>query len=240
MKKRSGHPGIQLLESQIRYACQNTTSNLEAAKWLHVDPGTWKKYASLYIDEATGLNLYELHKQTGRQRKLIIPKSKLRSTKQWTYIPWEKAEMTDIFAGKYPKYNITRLKQRLIYEGWKKECCELCGFEGRRQTDWEMPLQIHFLDGCKTNKTLENMQLLCLNCFFIHVGNPLTRQKKLIIDEETLEIRPANKQYLRDRMQMRGYNVFDAKFDKDKSVLNLSEEWRNTETDLENLPGESI
>jgi len=64
-----GHyEGYQLLESQVRYACENTTSNAEAAKWLHVSYSTWKKYASMYIDSATGKTLFDLQKENGKKK----------------------------------------------------------------------------------------------------------------------------------------------------------------------------
>jgi hypothetical protein len=52
--------------------------------------------------------------------------------------------------------NTWRLKKRLLQEGIKKQCCELCG-----ATEWQgqpIPLELHHLDGDRTNNTLANIR----------------------------------------------------------------------------------
>jgi 5-methylcytosine-specific restriction endonuclease McrA len=49
-----------------------------------------------------------------------------------------------------------------LQEGIKPYCCENCGL-----STWlgnPIPLELHHIDGDKTNNTLENFQLLCPNC----------------------------------------------------------------------------
>ena len=58
-----GRPSLHLTESQIRYAMENTYSNLSASKFLNVCYNTYLKYAEQYVDSETGLNLRELHKR---------------------------------------------------------------------------------------------------------------------------------------------------------------------------------
>lgn len=185
------YKGYQLLESQIKYACENTTSNAEAAKWLHVSFSTWKKYASMYIDEATGKSLYQLHKENGFAKRLVLPQTRYRrkASAPWAFQAYS---MEDVLANKHPKYSLRTFKNRLIKEGWKPERCDCCGFQERRQYDYEMPLKLHWIDGNRHNYALENVQFLCFNCYFIHVGAPWGADKKYYIDEETGEPVPVH------------------------------------------------
>lgn len=54
---------LDLTEEQIREAMAISNSNKEASEFLHVNYATYKKYASSYIDEETGMTLYELQHQ---------------------------------------------------------------------------------------------------------------------------------------------------------------------------------
>jgi hypothetical protein len=184
--------GYQLTESQIRYACENTTSNSDAAKWLHVSFDTWRKYAKSYIDEATGKTLYELHKHNGANKRLLLPKSryKKKASAPWRYQP---TPMSEIFENKHPKFDRRRFRDRLVAEGWKQERCDCCGFQERRPGDLEVPLRINWLDGNDRNYALENIEFLCFNCYFINVGSLHGVNKHYKIDEATGEIVPANR-----------------------------------------------
>lgn len=65
------------------------------------------------------------------------------------------------------------VKRRLLKEGLKKPICENCGL-----SEWqgvEIPLEIHHIDGDKTNNTIENLQILCPNC---HALTDNYRRKK--------------------------------------------------------------
>ena len=39
-------------------------------------------------------------------------------------------------------------------------------------TDYTIPLMLDWQDGDKTNHKLENIRVLCLNCYYLQVGNP--------------------------------------------------------------------
>ena len=185
------YKGYQLSESQIRYACDNTTSNSEAAVWLHVSFATWKKYAKMYIAEPTGKTLYELHKENGFAKRLVLPQTRYRrkASAPWAFQP---TPIDEIFANKHPKFNLHSFKKRLINEGWKQERCDCCGFQERRQYDYDMPLKMHWIDGNKQNYALDNVQFLCFNCYFIYVGAPWGANKKYYIDEVTGEPVPVH------------------------------------------------
>lgn len=58
--------------------------------------------------------------------------------------------------------NTWRLKNRLLSEGVKSFKCERCGLT--KWIDQEIPLELHHIDGDRTNNTLLNLSLLCPNC----------------------------------------------------------------------------
>ena len=85
-----------------------------------------------------------------------------------------KYDIKDILDGKYPYYNTSHLNYRLIKEGIKERRCEKCG-----RTHWfddPIVLELHHIDGNKTNNSLENLQLLCPNC---HSHTDNFKSKKL-------------------------------------------------------------
>ena len=180
------YKGLQLLESQIRYAMANSCSNAEAAKWLHVCFSSWKKYAKMYKDEASGKNLYDLHRDTGAAQRLILPKTKYKR-KSDNPNQFQAFLMEDVFANKHLTYAHRTFGHRLINEGWKEERCACCGFQERRKYDYAVPLKMHWIDGNKSNYALENIQFLCFNCYFINVGNFFGAEKKFMMDEATGE-----------------------------------------------------
>lgn len=176
-----------LTEAQVRYAIENTTSNAEAARFLHIGSGTWKKYASMYIDPESNVSLYEHQKIVGAHRRIILPVSRYRRKTSNYYVA---KDMLEIFDNKHPSYALSTFKKRLIREGWLVERCAKCGFQHRREYDYEMPIRLTFKDGNKHNYAFENIEFLCMNCYFIHIGNPLGGDKKYVIDENTGELRP--------------------------------------------------
>ena len=57
------------------------------------------------------------------------------------------------------------------------------GFSESRITDAKVPLVANLKDGNwekgQRDYSLENIQLLCLNCFYLYVGNLNNRHKKI-------------------------------------------------------------
>jgi hypothetical protein len=54
------------------------------------------------------------------------------------------------------------LKNRLFREDVKQRQCENCGL-----TEWQtkpIPLELHHVNGCKTDNRLKNLEILCPNC----------------------------------------------------------------------------
>lgn len=55
-----------------------------------------------------------------------------------------------------------KVKKKILEEGIKEHKCECCGL-----TTWlnqPIPLELHHIDGDRTNNKIENYQLLCPNC----------------------------------------------------------------------------
>ena len=55
-----------------------------------------------------------------------------------------------------------KLRIKLLREGLKKPICECCGNEF--WNGYPIPLEVHHVDGDKTNNELSNLQILCPNC----------------------------------------------------------------------------
>lgn len=144
-----------LTEDQVRYAAEQSFNNSEAARFLKISTDTWKRYASVFIEGSTQLSYYEYLRQKKRVkvRKPNPAKSSIL--------------IQDIFNGKHPNYDLNKFVNRIIDEGYKLAECEMCGCHERRLTDKKLPLTVTFVDGNKKNKSLDNVQILCLNCNFL-------------------------------------------------------------------------
>ena len=60
-------------------------------------------------------------------------------------------------------YQSHKLRQRLVKEGYKKECCELCGWH-KKAKDGRIPLELDHINGKHSDNRLENLRILCPNC----------------------------------------------------------------------------
>jgi hypothetical protein len=144
-----------LSKEQIVAAQAKTKSNMAAARYLHVSYQHYKRYAKLY-------NLFEGHKnQSGKG----IPKF-LKGPKKMPH-------MLEIIEGRIAasSFDPNKLKYALIEQGYLSEECAICKFKERRVLDYKMPLLLHFQDGNSNNYSLENVQLLCYNHYFLNVGD---------------------------------------------------------------------
>ena len=144
-----------LSKEQISAAQAKTKSNMAAARYLHVSYQHYKRYAKLY-------KLFEGHKnQSGKG----IPKF-LKGPKKMPH-------MLEIIEGRIAasSFDPNKLKYALIEQGYLSEECAMCAFKERRVLDYKMPLLLHFQDGNSNNYSLDNVQLLCYNHYFLNVGD---------------------------------------------------------------------
>jgi|TARA_R110000737_G_scaffold212131_1_gene229634 transposase len=144
-----------LSKEQIVAAQAKTKSNMAAARYLHVSYQHYKKWAKLY-------KLFASHKN---QQGKGIPKF-LKGPKKMPH-------MLEIIEGRIAasSFNPDKLKYALIEQGYISEECAVCSFKERRVLDYKMPLLLHFQDNNSNNYSLDNVQLLCYNHYFLNVGD---------------------------------------------------------------------
>jgi len=128
---------------------------MAAARYLHVSYQHYKRYAKLY-------KLFANHKnQSGKG----IPKF-LKGPKKMPH-------MLEIIEGRIAasSFDPNKLKYALIEQGYLLEECAICEFKERRVLDYKIPLLLHFQDSNSNNYSLDNVQLLCYNHYFLTVGD---------------------------------------------------------------------
>ena len=84
---------------------------------------------------------------------------------QLNYTPLEirdKKELSDILQ-KDSLYKSSKLKIRLIEEGFKKDICEICGLSNIWNNK-PITLQLDHIDGIHSNNELINLRIICPNC----------------------------------------------------------------------------
>jgi len=153
-----------LTKESIISAMDKTKSVRAAARYLNCSYQHIKKWMKLYIDN-NGVSLFDAHKnQSGKG----IPKFLSVST-----IYKKEPAILDIIEGRIDPshFNPQKIKYRLITDGYlKDECCN-CGFHERRVSDYKSPLILHFKDNNKQHYRLDNMEMLCYNCYYLMVGD---------------------------------------------------------------------
>lgn len=152
---------------EILMAMKHTKSNRAAARYLGVYYLTYRKYAKMFIDEETGLTLFQIHLNPSGKGINKYPAADRRTH-----------PIEDILNGKHPDYNRLILKTRLLQGGYLPEKCSNCGYCERRVYDNHIPLIMNFIDNDINNFKLENLEMLCYNCYFLLVG-PIFNPKYL-------------------------------------------------------------
>ena len=143
---------IVITKKMVEDAICNTKSQTQASKWIGVAFNTYKKYAKLY-------GLWEQHKN---QAGVGIKKG-------WGAY---RIPLIDILNGRKVSTVYTKafLKKRLLIDGYLTEDCSICGWNEPRLTDNKICLTLDYIDGNSDNKSLENMRLLCPNCYLSNNG----------------------------------------------------------------------
>ena len=80
------------------------------------------------------------------------------------------ARSLDLILTKDSTYQSYKLLKRLITEGKKERECECSD-----NSEWngnKIPLELHHINGIRTDNRLENLQVLCSNCHAIVESNP--------------------------------------------------------------------
>ena len=169
-KKKNPFGSRPIPKSRIEWAIRSTLSIRAAAQYLGVSYNTFKKYSKMY-------DLFEQNKnQAGNG---ITSKGNTG---------WG-VKIQDLFDGKNPNYPHWKLQERVVRDGYLKQECSNCGYDDYREKDMRGPYMICFLDGDSKNHTLDNLHLLCYNCFFITkpTGKMLTTPKNTTLLRKKLE-----------------------------------------------------
>ena len=158
-----------LTKEMILAAMSRTKSNRAASRYLNCSYQHYKKWAKLYKSDKEGYDtLFDEHKnQMGKG----IPKHFKGSNKDFA--------VKDIIEGRLDpsSFDPEKIKYKLMLEGYLKEECSQCGFKERRVVDYRMPLLLHFKDNNKKHYRLDNLELLCYNCYFLTIGNIFSEEQ---------------------------------------------------------------
>lgn len=157
-----------LSKDDILRAMRHTRSNRAAARYLDCSYTHYKAYAKLYKDEEIDKTLFEIHlNQSGKG----IPKHLVGLKKE--------PALEQILSGQMDPSHFSpeKIKIRLLLEGKLAEECHNCGFCERRVTDYKVPLLLNFKDNNKRNYLLENLELLCYNCYYLFIGDVFTPEQ---------------------------------------------------------------
>ena len=133
-----------ILESQ-----KHTKSNMEAARWMNVCYTTYKKWAKYY-------DVFEQHlnqKGDGIKKGFAV----------------RTVNVEDIVLGKREpprRWSQSVVKEELIDKGYWQDECSNCGYNEENIATGKTCLGIDFTDGDSKNWLLDNIRLLCSNCYY--------------------------------------------------------------------------
>ena len=157
-----------LTKQDLLRAMEYTKSIRAAANYLGCSYQHVKPYFKIYRVDDNDPNsptLFEVHyNQKGKGIPKFLPQTKKDPT------------VKIILEGGdgWQSFTPEKIKVRAINEGFLKECCDKCGFNERRVVDYKVPLLLTFRNNNKADYRLENLQLLCYNCYFLYVGDVFT------------------------------------------------------------------
>ena len=135
-----------ITKKMIEDAQAVTKSNAEASRWLGINYLTYRKYAKIYglFDQHLNQRGVGIKKGYGKYRKpldeLLSSDRKIRLTKRY-------------------------LKKRLVEENLVEEECSSCSYNEIVMGKDNVALLIDFIDGDNDNTKLDNIRLLCPNCY---------------------------------------------------------------------------
>lgn len=132
---------LSVTDEQIILASETHLSATSAAASLGIQYGTYRKHANR-------LGVFKTN-QSGKGTKKPKPDS-------------SKLPINEILNGMHPQYGSSKLRIRLIKEGYKEHKCESCDL-----TEWlgqPISLELDHIDGDRTNHIYSNLRILCPNC----------------------------------------------------------------------------
>lgn len=172
-------------KADLLRAMRYTKSVRAAAKYLGASYQHIKPYFKQFrVDESdpNSPTLFDVHKN---QKGEGIPK----------FLPNKRREpnVKKIFEEGvgYESFTPSKIKSRGIAEGYLRDECYKCGCNERRVTDYKTPTLLNFKDNNKSNYLIDNLEIVCYNCFFLYIGDPLTPDEvRHIEDNQTVKAKP--------------------------------------------------
>lgn len=166
LKLKRGKGYRPLLKSEIEDVQKQTPFVAAQARLLNVSYSTIRKYSELY--------------------GIFNPKPNEKGKRNLFDANRGKYHLKDILDGKYPDISDWTVKDKLVRSGTFPACCNICGYDKRRITDKKICLLVDHKDGNRKNFSLENLQLLCLNCTF-ECGRGYIRRGKHTVDADWIQ-----------------------------------------------------
>ena len=164
-KFRSKPPSKGLVQDAI----DKTLSMRQASKYIGVSYNTFKKYAKMY-------DLWVPVSGKG------IPHDS---------VPVWGLKVKDLLDGQHPNYPHWKLQEKLIKHGYLIEKCNACGESRLRENDLKGPVLLDYLDNDPSNRHIDNLRLLCFNCYFLMKKDVEPNMKSSPLTKSSLKIHKA-------------------------------------------------
>ena len=138
-----------ITKNMILEAQKHTNSNMAAAKWMNVCYTTYRKWAKYY-------GVFEQHlnqKGNGVKKGFAV----------------RTVNVEDIVLGKRQpprRWSQSVVKEELIDKGYWQNECSNCGYNEENMATGKTCLGVDFKDGDSKNWLLDNIRLLCSNCYY--------------------------------------------------------------------------
>jgi hypothetical protein len=175
---KNPYKGYQLTQDQVLAALVETTSVKEAARLMNISYPTFKKYCKQHTDINTGQTLFDkftnpagrgINRNQDKNKFLADPMSVLKNGQ--SALP----------------ERVAKLKQIVFDYKVLPMICNKCGYHERRLTDMKPPLLLNFMNKNKHDWRKENLELLCYNCYFLYIGNPITQDLIKKVEAQDLD-----------------------------------------------------
>ena len=138
-----------ITKNMILEAQKHTKSNMAAAKWMNICYTTYKKWAKYY-------GVFEQHlnqKGDGIKKGFAV----------------RTVNVEDVVLGKREpprRWSQSVVKEELIDKGYWQNECSNCGYNEENMATGKTCLGVDFKDGDSKNWLLDNIRLLCSNCYY--------------------------------------------------------------------------
>jgi len=168
-KSKRGKGFRPILQSEIMSVKAKSPFARQQAKLLGVSFPTYKKYAKMY-------KVYEPKPNEKGKRNFYDPEKGI--------FPLSKILNNEFRNDKRVRDFL--VKDKLIRSGTFEPKCNICGYDKRRIVDNKICLLLDHKDGDGRNFSLDNLQLLCLNCTY-ECGRGYIRGGLRLFDSDWLQ-----------------------------------------------------